>query len=222
MLEPLGHVYDPTTDKSGTNPRFYNGDIVKGHLRPPRHSTDPVSEPTLDIEGVVTRVHTPFEENGSLNAAGIRPTYSISSDVVVSSADPQSREHSIFTNNEDLYGDRYVEHRVRNRVPEEFLTLVRRGNYWKYFHGEELSFKTVHEEGQFWLDLGYVEDMELRRKKKLRTWTRRLLVESLENHEIDTYVRSDEGFIAYRYIDQAVGNRVREHTLQLLHRWWYE
>ena len=220
MLEPLGHIYDPTTDKSGSNPRFYNGDIVKGHLRPPVDSQDLKHLAELSATGSITYVHTPYRKNGALHSASIRPTYTISTDVVVSGAELKNREHPIFAVDEHEYGDTYITHRVDRNVPEEYLTLVRRGNYWNHFHGEPLHFNTTREEGRFWLALGHVT--YVRKPRFSRGWTRQNAIRALLRGTIDTFVRADGTYEAYRYVDFDVGDRVREDTIRLLNRWAHE
>jgi len=115
-------------------------------------------------------------------------------------------------------------------VNETDLTLVRRGNVWKYFNGEKPVFADLKEEVSFFHMLGHSDEVR-NPATQLYKWTLSEALEAIREGTVDAFT-GDYGFLgteenirisayrfryvrisAYRFRDRELGERVRAATL---------
>ncbi len=108
---------------------------------------------------------------------------------------------------------------ISTSARESDLSLIRRGNVWKYYHSEPLKFESVAEEAQFY-------DGQLGRTKEIRndvcgyfSWTIEEAVNAVRDGKADA-ISVNPGLFGMkprpnvkRFLDREVGERVREQTL---------
>ena len=109
---------------------------------------------------------------------------------------------------------------VSTSARESGLTLVSRGNIWKYYHGEPLHFDTIAAEAQFY-------DGQLGRTKDVRNeaiglfaWTIEEAVCAVREGKADAISVTSRMFgskqrpYLKKFLDEDVGARVRQETLE--------
>lgn len=109
---------------------------------------------------------------------------------------------------------------ITTAARESDLSLVERGNVWKYYHGESLSFPDLATEAQFY-------DVQLGRTKDVRnesiglfSWTIEEAVNAVRQGNGDSISVSAGLFgskqrpYVKKFLDDDVGVRVREATIQ--------
>lgn len=102
---------------------------------------------------------------------------------------------------------------------EDELTLVERGNVWKYYHGEPLQFSDIQEEARFYSWIGQTDEVR-NPKNNFYSWTMAEALEAIRSglgHAIGLYPnffgsRSSTEVIRFR--NEEVGHRVAQVTLQ--------
>ena len=105
-------------------------------------------------------------------------------------------------------------------VNESKITLVRRGNIWKHYHGEQIEFKDLNEEAAFAAILG-LKDQLKNPATGLYSWTLKQMLNAIRDGKVDGFT-ADRGIfgtsdevrhLAYRFRDRNLGGRVRQATL---------
>ena len=102
---------------------------------------------------------------------------------------------------------------------ESWIELIERGNVWKYYHNQPLSFADLQEEAGFFHLLGLTEEMR-NPKNGLYSWTKEEVLEAIKHGTVHGFSVSS-GFFgsgprisAQRFKDEALGKRVAEATLK--------
>lgn len=105
-------------------------------------------------------------------------------------------------------------------VKQSDLSLIERGNIWKYYHGEPLSFANIQEETNFYdWQIGRVEDVR-NETIGLFSWTIEEAVNAVRNGQGDAiYIGggmfgSKQRPNVKKFLDRDIGDRVREETLK--------
>lgn len=105
-------------------------------------------------------------------------------------------------------------------VEEPKIELVKRGNVWKYFHGEKPQFKDIKEEANFFKLLGHYEEIR-NPANNLYSWTKEEVLNGIKQGIVDSFSieASLIGFermnvIAIRFKDRELGKRVRKATVK--------
>ncbi len=107
-------------------------------------------------------------------------------------------------------------------VLEPTLKLLRRGNVWKYYHGEPLIFRGLEEELDFFRNLGHFEEVKNPRTN-LFSWDKNEYLSGIITGVIDApYYGSpfnicEERFSAIRFRDEELGARVRTEIVSRMH-----
>lgn len=97
--------------------------------------------------------------------------------------------------------------------------LVSRGNVWKYYHKEPLSFGGVEEEAAFYTWIGRTKDIKNPRTDNY-AWTKDEVLAAIKRGDAHAFQvtsglsRSLPFERAIRFIDEDVGERVRKATLE--------
>lgn len=99
------------------------------------------------------------------------------------------------------------------------LTLIERGNVWKFYHNEPLSFKSLDEEASFAKGIG--KSTEVRNPKDgFYSWTLEEVLEAIRVGIVDGFYMSQGFFgvqpsiVAQRFEDRDLGERVLAETLK--------
>lgn len=104
------------------------------------------------------------------------------------------------------------------------IESVRRGNVWKYYHKEPLSFKDIKEEASFYSEIGRTEEVR-NPANKMYSWTLNEVLDAIEKG-IAHGLSVTQNFFdpnshydrAIRFMDEEVGQRIAEHTLRGFNR----
>lgn len=172
---------------------FYEGDLVRSTERA---NIMPMIDPKTGMEDdslfVVTRVNYLAIKAKAMNGMNW-PFYDLSNEIDAEWSTPHH---------------------------EEALTLVARGNVWKYYHQEPLVFfGGIAEEAKFFLLLGHYEEV-LNPENGVCSWTKRQAMAAIQDkiaHGIiasnNKTFRSDHP-IAIRFRDESLGRRVSDATLK--------
>ena len=102
---------------------------------------------------------------------------------------------------------------------ESWIELVERGNIWKYYHNEPLSFIDLKEEAHFFRLIGQTEEMR-NPANGIYRWTKEEVLEAIKNGEVHGFFI--KGFIfgrglhihAMRFKNEELGKRVAQATLE--------
>lgn len=102
------------------------------------------------------------------------------------------------------------------------LTLVSRGNVWKYYHDEMLEFADLKEEAEFYMNLGHTEEVR-NPKSRLYVWTKDEVLKAIKDGIVDGFNLLQPLFgpfdalpniHAYKFRNEEVGKRVAKATLE--------
>lgn len=106
---------------------------------------------------------------------------------------------------------------------EDDMELVERGNVWKFYHDEHLSFSDLREEAQFFMMLGHSEEVR-NPKNGLYKWTKEEVLEAIKNGIVHGFTLGHGLFefvwdpptrlSAYRFRDENLGRRLARSILQ--------
>jgi len=103
-------------------------------------------------------------------------------------------------------------------VNESQLTLISRGNVWKYFNGEKPEFKDLSDEAQFFTMLGHCD--EVPNAKGTYAWEKDELLAAIKAGTVDGMNLINGMFglgmshRADRFRDRELGERVRQATIK--------
>lgn len=117
-----------------------------------------------------------------------------------------------------FYGVNYSEG-CSTRAEESWIELVERGNVWKYYNSQSLSFADLKEEANFFQLVGQTEEMR-NPTNGYYSWTKDEVLEAIKNGTVHGFSVSS-GFFgtgphinAQRFKDEALGQRVAKATLE--------
>lgn len=98
---------------------------------------------------------------------------------------------------------------------DEDLTLVKRGNVWKYYHKEPLEFPNFEEEVDFFHKMGHYKEIQNPRTGSF-LWELKEVLEAIKRGEVDGLKGSTgvHGVYAYKMIDRELGERLKAVTLE--------
>ena len=102
---------------------------------------------------------------------------------------------------------------------ESWIELVKRGNVWKYYHNEPLSFADLKEEAGFFELIGQTEEVQ-NPANGLYHWTKEEVLEAIKNGTVHGFSVSGGLFgsgpriIAKRFKNEELGQRVVQATLE--------
>jgi len=97
------------------------------------------------------------------------------------------------------------------------LKLEKRGDVWKYFHGEKIEFDSLKEEAEFFTRLGKTKEMR-NPKNQLYSWNKEEVLQAIKNGIVHGF--SMGGFLnptrinAIRFEDKKLGGRVAAATMK--------
>ena len=104
-------------------------------------------------------------------------------------------------------------------IEESWATLTERGNLWKHYHNEPLSFASIKEEAGFFELIGQSEDVR-NPASGLYCWTKEEVLDAIRNGTVHGFAMSS-GFFgsgpsinAKRFKDEELGKRVARATLE--------
>jgi hypothetical protein len=126
-----------------------------------------------------------------------------------------------------FYGVEPVEGRMgTSSAAEADLTLVRRGNLWKHYHGEALGFSDLKEEVEFHHGLGKVKEVR-NPTSGIFSWTKDEVLKAIQDGIGQGFTAGSGGMIGhligrpndirhsvYVFEDDDLGARVRASTLE--------
>lgn len=102
------------------------------------------------------------------------------------------------------------------------LTLVSRGNVWKYYHDESLDFSDLKEEAAFFQMLGHTEEVR-NPKSKLYVWSKDEVLKAIKEGIVDGFTMQQTLFgpfdalpniRAIKFKNEELGRRVAKATLE--------
>lgn len=106
---------------------------------------------------------------------------------------------------------------------EDDMKLIKRGNVWKFYHGEPLQFADIREEADLFMMLGRYKEVR-NPKTGYYSWTKEEVLEAIKNGTVHTFSlgRGIFEFIwdpptrisAYEFMDVNLGERVRQATIK--------
>lgn len=104
---------------------------------------------------------------------------------------------------------------------QEHLTLVRRGNVWKYYNGEKPVFKDLNEEAAFFAMLGHTDEVR-NPASNLYSWNLKEMLAAIRSGIVDGFTVNRGIFgtsdklhhNAQRFRDRELGERVRAATIE--------
>ena len=107
---------------------------------------------------------------------------------------------------------------------DEFLVLVERGNVWKYYNDEPISFNGIDEEAAFYMEIGRTTEVR-NPETNLYSWDQNgdhpvQALKAIKNRlghgmNVSTpFFCSSPQISVYRFLDEEVGERVRKATLE--------
>jgi len=104
-------------------------------------------------------------------------------------------------------------------VEESWVELIERGNVWKYYNNQSLTFADLKEEGDFFSLVGETEEVR-NPANGLYGWTKEEVLEAIKNGEVHGFSVSG-GFFgsgphisARRFKNEELGQRVAKATLE--------
>jgi hypothetical protein len=108
----------------------------------------------------------------------------------------------------------------RSASDDKDLTLIERGNVWKYYHKEPMSFSNLEEEARFYSAIGRTRQVRCPTTGNYRWENKEQVLDAIQNGTV--HALSLEGGLfgssmfdtAYIYLDEEVGKRVAAHTLK--------
>ena len=102
---------------------------------------------------------------------------------------------------------------------EAWIELLERGNVWKYYNNEPLSFADLKEEADFFALVGQTEEMR-NPANRLYSWTKEEVLEAIKNGTVHGFSVSS-GFFgsgphisAMRFKNEELGQRIAKATLE--------
>lgn len=104
-------------------------------------------------------------------------------------------------------------------INESIMTLVRRGNVWRYFNGEKPVFADLNEEASFFKMIGHCDEVR-NPANSLYSWTLEEILKAIADDIVDGFSVGASMFStkmrhsAIRFRDRDLGSRVREATLK--------
>ena len=105
---------------------------------------------------------------------------------------------------------------------ESWIELVERGNVWKYYHDEPLTFTDLKEEADFFQLIGQTEDV-CNPKNNLYSWTKEEALEAIRNGLAHGFTAGSSFFTGFggrphlnakRFKNEELGKRVAQATLE--------
>ncbi|MEK7185190.1 MAG: hypothetical protein AAB726_01055 [Patescibacteria group bacterium] len=107
----------------------------------------------------------------------------------------------------------------QSSVEESRIELMERGNVWRYYNNQPLSFDGLKEEADFFQLVGQTEEVP-NPKNNLYIWTKEEVLEAIKSGTVHGFSVSG-GFFgsgprinAQRFKDEALGKRVAQMTLK--------
>ncbi len=104
-------------------------------------------------------------------------------------------------------------------VNESTMTLISRGNVWKYFNGEKVVFSDLNEEASFFSGLGHTDEVR-NPANNLYSWTLEEVIQAVRDGIVDWLSVGNSLFSgelrhdAKRFRDRELGERVRQATIE--------
>ena len=103
-------------------------------------------------------------------------------------------------------------------VCDRDYNLVKRGNVWKYFHGEKLKFRSLREEISFYAGLGDMQEVRNPASDHYQ-WTLDEFKQAVKADIIDGMTAGglllpSDNINAYRFKNRDLGERVRQETMK--------
>lgn len=104
-------------------------------------------------------------------------------------------------------------------ISDEPLTLVKRGDLWKFAHDEPLVFTNIEDEAAFYRSLGLSQKLSFAPESGLRgeiSWDMGAAVRAIRNGTADEMKIKDKHhitFVLIKYDNEEFGVRMRAHTL---------
>jgi hypothetical protein len=99
-------------------------------------------------------------------------------------------------------------------MDEADMTLVKRGNVWKYYHNEPLEFENLVEEIDFFHKMGHYKEVQ-NPKTGTYSWELMDVLEAVKRGDVDCIkmAGSVNSVFAFKMNDRELGERVRKATL---------
>lgn len=103
-------------------------------------------------------------------------------------------------------------------IEESLIELVERGNVWRYYNNEPLSFVDIQDEANFYYFIGEAEEV-LNNEGNL-FWSRKEVLEGIRNGKVHSLLLKrylgtpDIQFRAIRFKNEELGKRVATETLK--------
>ena len=108
----------------------------------------------------------------------------------------------------------------RSNANAEDLTLVARGNVWKYNHNEPMSFLNIEEEANFYSLIGRTRQVKCPTTNNYKWESKEQVLDAIQAGKVHAIALSGGMFgstpfdSAYVYLDEEVGKRVAAHILK--------
>lgn len=101
---------------------------------------------------------------------------------------------------------------------ESWIELIERGNVWKYYHNEPITFGDIKEEAQFFQLIGHTEEVK-NPNNGFYIWTQEEVLDAIRNGIAHGFSGSGisiraKRFRAKRFRDEDLGQRVAQATLE--------
>lgn len=124
-----------------------------------------------------------------------------------------------------LYLENAYEIKVLNnnllKLAEENLSLVRRGNVWRHFHGKKIFFSSLNDEAEFNLQLGLASEQPNR--GGVYSWSMSEALDALKDGRGHALVSRDMklcfrgyDFCVYKFEDRTLGQKLANYTLAMI------
>lgn len=118
-----------------------------------------------------------------------------------------------------FYNVHFNEGCCQTSAEESWIDLIERGNVWKYYNNQPLSFASLEEEANFFQLVGRTEEIRNPVNGCYR-WTKKEVLDAIKNGTVHGFSVSS-GFFgsgprinARRFKDEALGRRVAKATLE--------
>lgn len=100
---------------------------------------------------------------------------------------------------------------------ESWMELIARGNVWKHYNDETLSFSSLQEEADFFKAIGECEEVR-NPESDLYVWDKDEVLAAIKSgvvhgFSLSSFFGSEPRINAHRFKDEALGRRVAEATL---------
>jgi len=102
---------------------------------------------------------------------------------------------------------------------EDDLKLLERGDIWKYYHKQPISFENIQKEAEFFSMLGHTDEVR-NPANELYSWTKDQVLEAIQNGLVHGFAMASGFFgtsprvTAIRFRDEELGKRVASATLE--------